>query len=218
MATYNLRQDERGWTHFDWELKGITAEMIDWHWSNMEKDFFMWHPSDHKRFFWAEQPTAQKFIGSIHRTSQSRGTDRSAPENERGLKYWDIKDVPQAVVDQVIYDHACFVGLVLYNAAGPGGAPITDGLSHLWRVHQWQDTAEGIVGITSAMDTMVEDVEAEKAKGIYWAKHAMAEIENFAAFFPELFIMWSKVPNDDRNPLHSLKLKKAEEGLRYENL
>lgn len=34
-----IKQDDKGRTHIDWELDGITPKMIDWFWANMEKGF-----------------------------------------------------------------------------------------------------------------------------------------------------------------------------------
>ena len=42
-----IRQDEKGWTHIDWELEAVTPEMLNWWWTNMEKGFALWHIGCH---------------------------------------------------------------------------------------------------------------------------------------------------------------------------
>jgi hypothetical protein len=70
----NISQDEKSWTHIDWELGEVTARMLDWFWCNMEKGDYLWHPNQHNNFEWMPGYGVKDLgtpIGSIHIAPQT---------------------------------------------------------------------------------------------------------------------------------------------------
>jgi hypothetical protein len=208
MAT--VRQDERGWTHIDWTLTGVTPNMIDWSWSNMDKTFILWHPVDHRGFKWYIPVTKDKFFGAIHLTLQGPyREDEDIDELPFGLRFYDIATLPKEMADVIIYDHVCLVGGVpLDNPDGPVSS---------YRIHQCASSDDGVVGMSSALTPIIEDVEEEKARGLAWTKHAIGEISNWEVFLPDLYKMWQVVKQPNNNIFHSLKIEKTATGVRYVN-
>lgn len=205
-----LYQDEHGWTHVDWTLRGVTPDMIDWHWANLEKTFFLWHPGQHMEFRWDLAPTPQAFLGAVHAAPQVRadGTRR-----EPIIRYEDVATLREDIAQLVVYDHVCIpAGLDLSQEKDVSRAPIKG-----YRIHQWKATDYGVVGRSSAVNPNVTDMEAELHEGKLWAAHAAEECGNWEHFLPELYKLWSVVPDSPINLNKSLKVS-WEGGLHYVDL
>ncbi len=211
MAHYNVTQDEHGWTHFDWRIDGVTADMVDWHWSNMDKTFILWHPKSHIHFDWIVPTTKDRFIGAVHRAPQLRRGGTFNP-NPPGLLFADPATLPKEVVEQTIYDHACFVDRVDLDE----NWKVCSAPANVFRLHQWQQTDAGIVGRLSAINCHVENMEQELEKGQIWVEHAVEEVENYSNFLAEMYRLWSVVKDrPDVHFTHSLKLVRTDSGLKY---
>ena len=213
MPHYNVTQDAQGWTHFDWTIDGITADMIDWHWSNMDKTFILWHPTSHIRFDWIIPTTKDRFIGAVHRAPQLRRGGKPANPNTPGLLFDNPMTLPSEIVDQTIYDHACFVNRVNLDESWH----ICSAPSNVYRLHQWKQTDRGVVGRLSAINCNVTDMAEELEKGEIWVEHAVEEIENYSCFLAEIYKLWSVVRGrPDVHFTHSLKLVRTMSGIKYE--
>lgn len=208
MAT--VTQDERGWTHIDWTLNGVTTDMIDWHWSNMEKTFILWHPQDHRGFRWYIQPTKDKFFGCVHLTLQGPPRpDESLDKMDFGLVYYDVATLLKEMADVIIYDHVCLVGdTLLTQLEGPVGS---------YRIHRWQSSDNGVVGKSSAITPVIKDIAKEKEMGLRWTKHAIGEVGNWEVFLSDIYRRWQVVANPNLNVFHSLKVEKTANGVKYVN-
>jgi hypothetical protein len=203
-----VRQDNNGWTHVEWKLKGITPAMLDWHWCNMNKDYNLWHPIQHKNFCFEVPPTAQKVLGAIHSAPQTRA---DGSYKKPRLRYDDVANLDKKYSDVIIYDHACIVSCIGMGLPGEKD----DDPVQSYRIHQWQGTDEGLVGMVTAISLRGETVEEEKRTGLLWAKHAKEEIGYFMDFLAPLYMMWSKVEDRQYNPYHSFRIEKTSTGFRY---
>lgn len=207
---YSVRQEENGWTHIDWKLgQGVSAEMIDWHWSNMDKTFFLWHPSDHYGFEWYIPVTEERFVGAIHYTLQTRGgsqdmTMEQLREEGLGLAYLDVADLPPEVAKVIVYKHCCLVGARKHGKVDPHFNSI--------RIHQWEDTQDGVAGMSSAIMFDPDNLEAEKKRMMDWTKHGAMEIGNFENFLPQLYRLYLAVDNPKVCPFHDLTVEKQPDG------
>lgn len=204
----NVRQDQYGWTHIDWELKGVTANQIDWFWSNMEKGFFLWHPIEHDDFFWKIKPKHGAALGAIHVAPQTWADGTKIYPH---IRFDDVADLPEKVKDVIVYDHVVVaVGICLFEKDyNPEGAPIA------YRLHQWSASDDGVIGMSSAIP--VTDDPLEKDRGLVWAKHAGEEVGYWADFLPELYRLFSVVQSPLANPFNSFKVEGSGETLKYVN-
>lgn len=205
-------QDENSWTHIHWELESVNADMIDWHWANLEKCFILWHPEEHRGFCWEKAPDKDHFIGAIHKTIQGGEPKdlRDPTVLKHGLRYYDIASLPKEMQDVVIYDHVCVVGRVTEDN--------WDAIPSSYRIHQWQATDKGVVGMSSALTPNVVDVEEEKRKLMNWSKHASGETSNWGVYLPVLYNLYRVVTNPDVNIHHSLKVERKDGLVRYVSL
>lgn len=208
---YNYRIEENGFAHIEWELQGVTTEMLDWHWSNLDKTYSLWHPIDHAAFCWAVPVTQDKFIGAVHKTLQGeRAKIYTDPaDSPMGLEYYDVSLVPPELAKYVIYDHAVFVAPVKSENIGKP-QEVNNALS--FRIHQWTMSEKGVVGISSAITPCPRDMAEERARTEAWLPHAQGEIGYWEDFLPDLFRLWTAVKNPKLNPFHSLRVRKTEDG------
>ena len=207
----NVRQDANSWTHIDWTLNGVTPDMIDWHWSNMEKTFILWHPQDHRGFRWYIPPTKDKFLGCVHLTLQGpRRPGESLDKIDFGLVYYDVAKLPKAMADVIIYDHVCLVGGAKLNQL--------EGPVESYRIHQWQASDNGVIGMSSAISPNPKDINQEKERLMNWTKHAIGEVGNWEVFLSDIYRRWQAVKDPDINIFHSLKVKKTATGAKYVNV
>ncbi|MDK2784880.1 MAG: hypothetical protein PWQ41_1692 [Bacillota bacterium] len=201
-----VRQDDRKWTHIDWELENVTAKMISWFWCNMEKGFALWHPNEHMDFYWAIKPKNNNPIGSIHVAPQ-RWSDGTLTKPH--IRMEDVATLPEDIADIIIYDHAVVVAGISLTEEDykPDNPPLA------YRIHQWEKTDFGVKGMSSAIPLAPEPLEVER--GLVWAKHAAEEVRYWQDFLPELYKLWSVVKNPELNPYFSFKIKREGKTLRY---
>ena len=201
-----IQQDERYWTHFDWELDAVTPRMIDWFWNNMEKGFALWHPIEHEAFYWVIPPRSGAALGAIHVAPQRWSDGRLF---EPHIRFEDVAALPREVADLIVHDH-CVVaaGIALSRESYNPGNPVL-----AYRVHQWEATDAGVRGRSSAVPVKAEPLELER--GAIWAKHANEEVHYWADFLPELYRLFSVVQPPAMNPFSSFKVKRDGSTIRY---
>ncbi len=205
----SVRQDEKGWTHIDWELEGVTPKMIDWFWSNMEKGFPLWHPSEHADFYWHSRPSNKDFVGKIHVAPQVWSDGRLFRPH---IRFDDVAGLPDDVKDVIIYSH-----VVAATGISLTGENVKDDDPPLaYRIHQWEATDAGVRGMSSAIPVQPDPMETER--GLIWAKHAAEEVGYWKDFLPELYRLWSVVKNPTVNPYNSLKVVRDGKSVRYKEL
>lgn len=199
-----IKQDDKGRTHVDWELDGITPKMIDWFWANMEKGFPLWHPIEHTDFYWHSKPEGDKVIGTIHVAPQvwSDGT-KIKPH----IRFENPADLPEDVTELIIYDHA----MVVAGISLTGENFKEDDPALAYRVHQWESTDFGVCGMSSAVPVEPEPLE----KGLVWAKHGQEEIGYWGDFLAQLYKLWTVIDNPKLNPFFPLKVVREGKKVRY---
>jgi hypothetical protein len=201
-----IKQDEKYWTHIDWELDGVTPRMIDWFWSNMEKGFALWHPIEHKAFYWAIPPQDGRALGAIHVAPQ-RWSDGTLIEPH--IRYDDVATLRQDIADLIVYDHCVTVAAIaLFKKDYKPDNPVV-----AYRIHQWEATDFGVCGRSSAVPVQAEPLELER--GQIWAKHANEEVNYWGDFLPELYRLFSVVKTPEMNPFSSLKVVREGKKIRY---
>jgi len=129
-----------------------------------------------------------------------------------GLKYFDVSIMPESMANVVVYDHVCLVGGVKKIQADDALSSVAS-----FRLHQYQSSDEGVIGISSAITPNITDVKEELDRNLEWTEHAIGELGNFEIFLSDMYRCWSVVENPDLNVFHSLKVLKTQNGIRYEN-
>lgn len=204
------RQDKRGWTHIDWELEGVTAKMLDWFWCNMDKCDYLWHPNQHDGFSWMPSESPQERgtpIGTIHIAPQ---TWNDGVEMRPYLRIEPFEQVPDEIRALIKYDHAVIVGgISIFD-----GDVKADDPAFVWRVHQWQKTDAGVVGMSSGMTKAGFDVES----GLIWAAHALEEVGSWELFLPDLYRLYRVITRKDICPYYSFRVEGEGRGARYVSL
>jgi hypothetical protein len=198
-----LTQDKMG-THIDWQHEGITPKMIDWFWSNMEKSFLLWHPAQHEPLTWAVPVKHGNLIGAVHLAPQ---TWADGTRQNLYIKFFDVKDIEPEVKEYIIYDHCIVTGCI-----GLGAESLENPKPWGYRVHQWQKTDSGVVGKSNAIGTIKKETPEE---GIVWSKHCIEEIENWGAFLPEMYNLFTVITNTDYNPYTDLTVEGRGKDLKY---
>lgn len=201
-----VKQDDRGWTHIEWELEGITPKMIDWFWCNMEKGFALWHPIEHTDFYWHTKPVDDQAIGKIHVAPQIWSDGRLFRPH---IRFDDVATLPDDVKQIVTYDHV----VVAVGISLTGENVRDDDPPIAYRIHQWQGTDAGVKGMSSAIPVQPDPMETER--GLIWAKHAAEEIGYFQDFLADLYRLWTVVKNTRVNPYFSFRVIGEGESLRY---
>lgn len=196
-----LNFDENG-THIDWHLKGVLVDQLDWFWSNMEKCDMLWHPNEHHGFEWMISPQEKKgIIGTIHIAPQTWGNGIAMKIYIRAER---LEDVPDKVKQYIKYDHA----IVVAGISLTGENVHADDPALGYRLHQWQQVDDGVIGMSSA----IEMVENDAGDGAIWAEHASTEVGNWEVFLPTLWKLYQVITRAEICPRYSLKLK--EKGIR----
>jgi hypothetical protein len=191
-------QDKNNWTHIDWELDGVTSRMIDWFWSNMEKGDNLWHPDQHMDFKWfVSMEEAGGPIGSIHIAPQKWDNGKMLNIYIRLDKF---SDLTQEMRDLIKYDHC-----VLASGISLTGVHVhRDDPSFGYRIHQWQKSDGGVVGMSSGIEIGKNDAD----NGLVWAKHASQEISNWEVFLPRLYELYKVIKNPHICPYYSFKIER----------
>lgn len=191
-----ITHDEVG-THIDWQLTGVTALQLDWFWSNMDKCDYLWHPNQHNGFEWFITPQEMHGMeGTIHIAPQTWGNGIPMKIYIRTER---LEDVPEKVRKYIKYDHAIIVaGISLTGENVHADDPALG-----YRLHQWQATDDGVVGMSSA----IEMTENDAGDGKIWANHASEEVGNWEVFLPTLWKLYQVITNPQICPCYSLKLE-----------
>lgn len=199
-----VTQDDRNNTHLNWELEGVTPNMLDWFWANMDKCFYLWHPTEHEEFYWEIKPEYDKVLGTIHVAPQVWG---DGSRIEPHIRFEDVATLSKELTDYIIYDHAIVVGAVcLKKSDYKEGLPVLS-----YRIHQWEKTDKGVRGISTC-------IGETKEKGMVWSQHADVEVGNWEDFLPQLYKLYKVIKNTRINPFFSLKVVRDESGICYEAL
>lgn len=200
---YALCQDELG-THIDWTLPSVTARQIDWFWSNMEKGFVLWHPEQHESLTWPVPPVHGNPLGAVHNAPQTWDDGR---RQDLFIRFERLADVPPDLRACIRYGHAIVVaGLGFSEDCIATESPLG------YRLHQWEDCAQGVIGSSTAVGRAKPE---DHADGRIWAAHAAAEIANWAAFLPDLYRLYQVVTDPRRNPFADLSLEGRGTAARY---
>lgn len=118
-----------------------------------------------------------------------------------------LEDVPGRVRQYLKYDHAIIVAGI--SLTGENVHPDDPALGY--RLHQWQNTDDGVKGMSSAIEMRPNDA----GDGEVWAAHALEEIGNWEVFLPTLWKLYQVITREDICPRYSLKLKGTGEEARY---
>ncbi len=208
----STRQDELG-THLEWELDGVTPKMINWFWGNLEKCDSLWHPNQHMGLSWFKDPRDVGVIASIHRAPQKWNDGRFIKPY---ILLADVQKVPDHVREVIKYDHA--VVAIGYDL---------DGREETWdpektrkeayRVHQWQSSEDGVVGMSSAIPIHPAGDQYEDS-GLIWAQHAAEEVGNWEVFLPQLYSLYRVVTDRKICPYFSFLIEGKGVNAKYKNL
>jgi hypothetical protein len=201
----NVWQDSHPWTHVDWEIEDVTPKMINWFWSNMEKCDFLWHPNQHHDFEWfvgiKELGTP---IGSIHIAPQTWNDGKTIKPY---IRLEGLASVPDEVKAIVKYDHVVIVGAIsIFGENVKRDDPIL-----AYRVHQWQTSDVGLVGMSSAVAMHHNDAD----DGLIWAAHASEEIGNWEVFLPDLYRLYKVIKDPNICPYFTFKVDGLGKDIRY---
>lgn len=202
-----VSQDERQWTHINWELDGVTARMLNWFWCNMEKCDYLWHPNQHNDFEWMPGYSVKDLgtpIDSIHIAPQ---TWNDGLKMRPYLRIEQLENVPQEIRDLIKYDHAVIVsGISIFGENVKSNDP-----PMVWRLHQWQKTDNGVIGMSSGMTAAGCEVES----GMIWAAHAVEEVGNWEVFLPTLYNLYKVIKRNDICPYYSFQLEGLGRNAKY---
>jgi hypothetical protein len=200
---HSVRFDALG-THLDWSLQGVFARQIDWFWSNMEKGFVLWHPSQHEPLTWPVPPRHGDPVGAIHRAPQ---TWKDGRRQDLYIRFENLDWVRPDLRDVIRHRHVIIVaGLGLGEEALKAADPMG------YRLHQWTQTDDGVVGQSSALPTRVPE---SPEQGGVWAAHCAEEIGNWEVFLPDLYRLWQVVEEGPRNPFTDLSVDGEGRAARY---
>ncbi len=206
------RQDDLG-THLEWELDGVTARMLNWFWCNMEKCDNLWHPNQHVGLSWMIDPRESGPIGSIHRAPQKWNDEKLITPY---IRLDDVAKVPDHVRRVLKYDYA--VVAVGFDLEGKEETyDPENSRKEAYRVHQWQPSECGVVGMSSAIP-LHEIGDQYEDSGLIWAAHAAEETGNWEVFLPQLYQLYRIIEDPMICPYYSFELEGKGENARYKYL
>lgn len=190
--------------NLEWELTGVTAEMVDWFWSNMEKCNLLWHPAQHEPLQWAKAPIHGNPVGSIHIAPQ---TWNDGSRQNLYLEWQPIDSLPPALRKYIDHSHA-----VAISCIGLGEQALKAPEIWGYRVHQWSPSDRGIVGRSTAFGVLKQENHEDK---VVWAEHCQEEVGNWEVFLPSLFQLYRVVTNTAYNPYTDLSIEKIGDNFHY---
>ena len=198
-------QDDHPWTHIDWELNDVTPYQLNWFWCNMEKGDYLWHPNQHKGFeWWISLAEAGGPLGSVHIAPQ---TWNDGVAIRPYIRFEPLEDVPEEMRDLIKYDHVVIAGAIsILGDNVKRDDPILG-----YRVHQWQKSDNGCVGMSSA----VEAKENAADDGLIWAAHANEEVGNWEVFLPTLSHLYRVITDPEIAPYYSFRVEGTGREARY---
>lgn len=196
-----IKQDELG-THINWELDGVTAKMLNWFWLNMEKGDNLWHPNQHVGLSWMIDPREHGPIGSIHRAPQKWNDNKLITPY---IRLDDVAKVPDHVRRVLKYKYA--VVAVGFNLEGKEETYDPErSRKEAYRVHQWEPSECGVVGMSSAIPLHEEGDQYEDS-GLIWAAHGSEEVGNWEVFLPPLYTLYKVIDDPQICPYASFELE-----------
>jgi hypothetical protein len=80
-----------------------------------------------------------------------------------------------------------------------------------YRVHQWQKTDQGLIGMSSGIEAKANEADS----GLIWAAHACEEVGNWEVFLPDLFRLYKVITRRDICPYYSFKLEGLGKDAKY---
>ncbi len=197
--------DDNNWVHIDWELDGVTPRMINWFWSNMEKGDALWHPNQHMDFSWfVGIEEAGGPLGSIHIAPQKWDDGKML---NIYIRWDDFSALSVAARDIIKYDHALVAAAISITGENVHRNDKAIG----YRIHQWQKSDNGIVGMSSAIEIERADIN----NGMVWAKHATEEIANWEIFLPRLYELYKVISNHHICPYYSFRVERRGKDVVY---
>jgi hypothetical protein len=201
-------QDEQARTHIDWELDDVTPRMLDWFWCNMEKGDYLWHPNQHNGFeWWVSIQEQGSPLGSIHIAPQMWDDGQQIRPY---IRMETLEDVADDIKDLVKYDHVVIVGAIsILGDNVKRDDPVIG-----YRVHQWQKTDGGVVGMSSGMEAKADVAD----NGLIWAAHATQEVGNWEVFLPTLSRLYRVITDPAICPDYSFRVEGRGRGIRYAEL
>ena len=201
-------QDEKGATHIDWELEDVTPRMLNWFWCNLEKCDILWHPNQHNNF---ERFVSIQELGSplksIHIAPQTWGDGKAIRPY---IRMEPLEDVPPEIKAYIKYDHVVVVGAI--SILGDNVRPDDPVLGY--RVHQWQKSDGGVIGMSTAIGARKNDAD----DGLVWADHAAEEVANWEVFLPTLYRLYKVIERRDICPYYSFRVIGTGENAVYAEL
>jgi hypothetical protein len=202
------RQDGHPWTHIDWELDDVTPWMLDWFWVNMEKGDHLWHPNQHKGFeWWVSVEEAVGPLGSIHIAPQVWSDGKPIRPY---IRMEALEHVAPEIRDLIRYDHVVIVAGISIL----GDDVRRDDPALAYRIHQWQGSDSGCVGMSSAVETRENAADS----GMIWAAHATQEVGNWEVFLPTLSRLYRVITDPEISPYYSFKVAGSGRDARYVEL
>lgn len=201
-------QDDKGATHIDWELEDVTPNMLNWFWCNLEKCDILWHPNQHSNFEWfVSIQDLNSPLKSIHIAPQTWGDGKAIRPY---IRMEPLEDVPPEIKAYIKYDHVVVVGAI--SILGDNVKPDDPVLGY--RIHQWQKSDAGVVGMSTAVEARKNDAD----DGLIWAGHAAEEVANWEVFLPALFRLYKVIERRDICPYFSFRVDGTGENAVYAEL
>lgn len=187
-------------TNVDWELQDVTARMVNWFWCNMDKFDILWHPNQHYGCWWVKgfgPSDLGTMINTIHNAPQKWNDGKML---NLYIRMEALDNVPAAAKELIKYDHVLIAG---GDTTGKLSEENPTAPTTTWRIHQWQATDDGIIGMSSAVTLGGEDsVES----GLIWAAHGSEEISNWERSLPEFYRLYKIVENREICPYYDFKV------------
>jgi hypothetical protein len=181
---------------------------LNWFWSNMEKCDYLWHPNHHKGFeWWISLEEAGGPLGSVHIAPQ---TWNDGVKIRPYIRMEKLADVADEIRDLIKHDHVIIVGAIsILGDNVKRDDPVLG-----YRVHQWQKSDNGCVGMSSA----VEARENAADDGLIWASHATEEVGNWEVFLPGLARLYRVITDPEICPYYSFRVEGSGREARYSGL
>ena len=154
-------------------------------------------PNQHKGFeWWISLEEAGGPLGSVHIAPQ---TWNDGVKIRPYIRMETLPDVAPEIRDLVKYDHVVVVGAIsILGDDVKRDDPVLG-----YRVHQWQKSDNGCVGMSSA----VEAKENAADDGLIWAAHASEEVGNWEVFLPSLVRLYRVITDPEICPYYSFRVE-----------
>lgn len=199
---YYVIQDKEDRTHVHWEISGVTANMIDWFWCNLEKCNFDQH--SRLKFEWMPEHGIVEKQGPLDAVYTMTQEWYDGTEIQNYLRIETLDHVPGLLTELIRYDHVVALGGI--SVFGDNVEP--DDPAFVWRLHQWQKTDDGVMGITSAYSKPGTFVKSGQA----WANQTIEKLLDWEQFLPETYRNYVVKENDQKTEQFSFKVN---EQLKY---